>query len=70
MGKVGYKTVYSESMVVQWLRRRASTAGGAGSIPGWGSSTCLVVQPKIPNSICNVRHFCFCFFKLVIGLTI
>ena len=49
MGKVGYKTVYSESMVVQWLRRRASTAGGAGSIPGWGSSTCLVVQPKKPN---------------------
>ena len=41
MGKVGYKTVYSESVAVH-----ASTAGGSGSIPGQGSSTCLVVQPK------------------------
>ena len=26
------------SLAVQWLRLRASNAGGAGSIPGWGSS--------------------------------
>ena len=65
MGKVGYKTVYSESVAVQWLRQHASTAGGAGSIPGRGSSTCLVVQPKKKrkekNSICNMRLFFFCF---------
>ena len=66
MGKVGYKTVYSESAVVQWLRHHASTAGGAGSIPGRGSSTCLVVQPKKKrkekNSICNMRLFFVCLF--------
>ena len=44
MGKVGYKTVYSESVAVQWLRQHASTAWGAGSIPGRGSSTCLVLN--------------------------
>ena len=25
-------------MVVQWLRTHDSTAGGKGSIPGWGTS--------------------------------
>ena len=30
------------SLVVQWLRLRASTAGGTGSIPGRGT--------KIPNA--------------------
>ena len=30
------------SLAVQWLRPRASTAGGAGSIPGWGT--------KIPHA--------------------
>ena len=25
------------SLVVQWLRLRAPTAGGMGSIPGWGT---------------------------------
>ena len=30
------------SLVVQWLRIRAPTAGGTGSIPGWG--------PKIPHA--------------------
>jgi len=25
------------SLVVQWLRLSASTAGGVGSIPGWGN---------------------------------
>ena len=33
------------SPVVQWLRLRASNAGGAGSIPGWGT--------KIP---CAAQH--------------
>ena len=33
-------TLYKEwetSLVVQWLRLHASTAGGMGSIPSWGS---------------------------------
>ena len=30
------------SLVVQWLRLRASTAGGTGLIPGWGT--------KIPHA--------------------
>ena len=29
-------TINWTSVVVQWLRLCASTAGGAGSIPGWG----------------------------------
>ena len=32
--------------MVQWLRFRASTAGGTGVIPGWESSACCVVRPK------------------------
>ena len=32
--------------MVQWLRPRASTAGGMGSIPGQGTSACCVVWPK------------------------
>ena len=33
-------------LVVQCLRLCASTVGGMGSIPGQGSSMCLIVQPK------------------------
>ena len=32
--------------MVQWLRQHASTTGGTGSIPGWGSSACHEVRPK------------------------
>ena len=32
------------SLVVQWLRRHASTAGGAGLIPGRGAKTPHAVQ--------------------------
>ena len=31
------------SLVVQWLGLQASSAGGSGSIPGWG--------PKIPHAM-------------------
>ena len=34
------------SLAIQWLRLRASTAGAMGSVPGWGSSACCIVQPK------------------------
>ena len=30
--------------MVQWLGLRASTAGGMGSIPGWGTKTPQAVQ--------------------------
>ena len=33
------------SLAVQWLRLCASTAGGVGSIPGWGT--------KIPHAVCH-----------------
>ena len=32
--------------MVQWLGLHASTAGGTGSIPVQGSSTCLILWPK------------------------
>ena len=32
------------SLVVQWLGLRASTAGGTGSIPGWGTNILQAVQ--------------------------
>ena len=44
--------IYSwTSLVVQWLRRCAYTAGGTGLIPGRGSSACCVVQPKKEKNI-------------------
>ena len=39
------------SLVVQWLRRQASSAGGVGLIPGWGTrimhAQCCCPQNKI-----------------------
>ena len=35
-------------MTVQWLRLHASTVGGTGSIPGWGT--------KIPHTISEVAQ--------------
>ena len=35
------------SLVVQWLRLHASSAGGAGSIPGWGT--------KIPHAVWPIK---------------
>ena len=34
------------SLVAQWLRLHASTAGGTGSTPGWGTKILNVEQPK------------------------
>jgi len=36
----------ASSLVAQWLRLHASTAEGAGSIPGQGSSAGYMVWPK------------------------
>ena len=33
--------------MVQWLRLRASNAGGVGSIPGWGTKISHAAWPKI-----------------------
>ena len=40
------KNTLGASLAVQWLRLCASTAGGAGLIPGWGSFSCQEMQPK------------------------
>ena len=40
------KFMLGNSLAVQWLRLRASTAGGMGSIPGRGIKILHVVRPK------------------------
>ena len=42
-----YKTLYIETLVVQWLRLHISTAGGMGLIPDWGTK---IPQNKTPNN--------------------
>ena len=37
------KTELGNSLVIQWLGLHASTAGGIGSVPGWGT--------KIPHAL-------------------
>ena len=39
------------SLAVPWLRLHTSTVGGTVSIPGWGNSTCNIVQPKKRESM-------------------
>ena len=39
------------SLAVQWLRLRTSTAGGMGSIPGWGTKISLAAQLGKINKI-------------------
>ena len=38
------KSSSGTSLAVQWLRLHASTAGGAGSIPGWGTKILHAVR--------------------------
>ena len=38
---------------VQWLGLQASTAGGMGSIPGWGTKTLHVTWPKTNKAKCK-----------------
>ena len=30
------------SLVIQWLRLHTANAGGQGSIPGWGTRSCML----------------------------
>ena len=49
-------------MVVQWLRLRASDAGGPGSIPGWGTRSNMlqlrvhVLQLQILHAASKTQH--------------
>ena len=49
------------SLAVQWLRLLASNAGGAGSIPGWGTKIPHTTQPKkkIPHISEIIWYFSF-----------
>ena len=38
------KRTFGNSLAVQWLGLYASTAGGTGLIPGWGTKTLLATQ--------------------------
>ena len=57
--------LFRTSLVVQWLRVSASTAGVVGLIPGWGSSACHVVWPKKKKKKIRAIHI-FCLFYLVL----
>ena len=37
--------------MVQWLELNDSTAGGPGSIPGWGTKIPHALQPKKTSSV-------------------
>ena len=39
-------TLLGTSLAIQWLRLCASTAGGMGSVPGWGASILHAMQGK------------------------
>ena len=44
------------SLVVQWLRLCTPNAGGLGSIPGWGTSSHMTQQKKIPHVASKNQH--------------
>ena len=48
------------SLTVQWLRLRASTAGGMSSIHGW-RTTCCMVRPKIIVKTLRNLSFPLCY---------
>ena len=57
--------ILGTSLVVQWLRLCTSTAGGTGSIPGWGSSSCFEVQPKKKKNIKRSHTVCFHLYDIL-----
>ena len=57
-----YCTIYSfvGPLVVQWLRFRASTATGAGSIPDWGTQSLMLCNMAKKIFFFNfVAHWCY-----------
>ena len=59
------------SLAVQWLRLRASTAGGMGPIPGWGIKILRAMrcsqkkkkEKKLLGSTASSLFICFTFYK-------
>ena len=51
--------IMETSLVVQWLRLHASTAGAAGLIPGWGT--------KIPRDAAKKKKKKYIFFSSAHG---
>ena len=48
--------------MVQWLRLHASNAGGAGSIPGWGTKiphAARRIPPPKKKGISELQFFCY-----------
>ncbi|TEA30586.1 hypothetical protein DBR06_SOUSAS4110021 [Sousa chinensis] len=45
-------------MVVQWVRLHAPNAGGPGSIPGRGTSSCMHVATKSPHAATKKSACC------------
>ena len=50
------------SLAIQWLRL---TAGVVGSVPGWGSSACCIVQPKRKKRERENSILCICHILLI-----
>ena len=46
------------SVVVQWLRIHASTAGGTGSIPGWGTKISHATHSAAKNKNNKIKMKC------------
>ena len=61
MVKKYVKTAVGTSLVVQWLRLRASNAGGAGSIPGWGTTVPHAVRLGPPKKIFKKMQYIWTF---------
>ena len=66
------KVNFGTSLAVQWLRLRASTAGGLGSIPGWGAKILHAVhrgqkkkkeRKKKVRKLVHLTFFLDYFFK-------
>ena len=56
--------------MVQWLRLRAPTAGGTGSIPGWGRSGMLhSVAKKKKKTIKKIKTYYTFFTDAMSSLT-
>ena len=55
--------LYRTSLLVQWLRLHASTVGGMGSIPRWGTKIPHAVWCSQKNHVC-ILSICFCTLNI------